>query len=275
AFQLKLEHRLVERVQKSRRLEIVDARKVAPRRQAEVGEELLRRRIEQGPAGPLTPAGGARPTRIHQHVERSFGDLHATDRLDFGAADGLVIGDDRQRFRGRARQPPRLLARAAKQVCEIGRRLEVPAPAALDQLDPPAFIMRREVAERDLHVAVADMLDDFVDAERRRRGEQGGFDGAGEFVHYAALSLMGANASSCANSRRPLRASSSIARKLDANADRRNCGSCVWGRKLSSTVQSSTAPIIRESRSSASSSVSTARAWTTCIAGCVRARTTP
>src|SRR5216117_1185046 len=89
AFQLKLEDGLVERIEKSRRLEIIDAWKVTLRRQAEVGEELLRRRIEQRPAGSLTPPSGARPTRIHQHVERSLGYLHPADRLDFGAADGL------------------------------------------------------------------------------------------------------------------------------------------------------------------------------------------
>ena len=47
---------------------------------------------------------------------------------------------------------------------EIGRGLEMPAPAALDQLDPAALVMRGELAERDLDIALADMLGDFLDA---------------------------------------------------------------------------------------------------------------
>src|SRR5205823_8205019 len=140
----------------------------------------------------------------------------------------------------------------------------MPAATTFDQLDPAAFVMRGELPERDLDVTFAHVLDQLVDREGHSGSEQGGFDGAHELVHHAALSLIGAKASSCANSSRPRRASSSIARKLDASDERRNCESCVCGRKLSRNAQSSTAPIIRPSRSSASSSVSTARAWTTC-----------
>src|SRR5689334_5600111 len=108
---------------------------------------------------------------------------------------------------------------------EIGRGLEVPAPAALNQFNAAALVIRRELAERDLDLPVADMLRDFVDRQRLRRGEQGGFDRSQQLVHHAALSLIGAKASSCAMSRRPRRASSSAARKLEASAERRNCGS--------------------------------------------------
>src|SRR4051794_7985490 len=101
----------------------------------------------------------------------------------------------------------------------------MPAPATLDELDTTAFVVRGELPERDLDIAFPDMLDNFVNAERRRRREQCGFNGPHQLVHQAAFSLIGANASSCANSSRPSRASSSIARKLDARADRRNCGS--------------------------------------------------
>src|SRR5947209_9621986 len=97
AFQLKLEHRLVERVQKSRRLQVIDPGQVTARGEAEVGQELLRGRIEQRPAGPLAPPSGTYPAGVHQHVERALGDLHTADRFNFGAADRLMIRDDRQR----------------------------------------------------------------------------------------------------------------------------------------------------------------------------------
>src|SRR6185503_2608170 len=158
---------------------------------------------------------------------------------------------------------------------EIGRRLEMPAAAALDEFDAAPFILGGKPSERDLDLAFADVLGDFLDRQGRGGREQSRFDRAHQLVHQAALSLIGANGSSCAMSRRPRRASSSAARKLDASAERRNCGSWLDGRKLSRKVQSSAIPIILLTRSMASSRVITARAWTTCIAGWVRARTAP
>jgi hypothetical protein len=46
-----------------------------------------------------------------------------------------MIGDDRQRLSRRARQAARVFAGAAKDVSQVGRSLEMPAPAPLDQLD--------------------------------------------------------------------------------------------------------------------------------------------
>src|SRR3954451_2956659 len=83
AFQLKLEDGLVERVQKSRGLQIVDSRQIAPRHEAEVGQEFLGRRIEQRPTGALPAPGRPHPAGVHQHVERALRDLDAADRLDF------------------------------------------------------------------------------------------------------------------------------------------------------------------------------------------------
>ena len=134
-----------------------------------MGQELVRRRIEQRPARPFAPAGGADPARVHQHVERALGNLHAADRLDLGAADRLVIGDDRQRLGRRARQPARLLARAAQQMREVGRGLEMPAPAALDQLDAAARHNGSASWPSAISIiALADMLRDLVDGQRRR-----------------------------------------------------------------------------------------------------------
>ena len=159
-------------------LQIVDTRQVAARAEAEVSQEFLRCRIEQRPAGALPAPGRPHPAGIHQHVERALRDLDAADSFDFGSGDRLVIGDDRQRLGRGARQPPRFLARAAQEMREVGRGLEMPTAAALDQLDPAALVMRGELAERDLDLALADMLGQFFDRQRLRRGEQGGFDGA-------------------------------------------------------------------------------------------------
>src|SRR5690348_5505904 len=240
-----------------------------------MGQELLGRRVKQGAPRPFAPSRRADPAGIHQHIERAFRDLDPADRLDLCAADGLMISDDRQRLGRRARQAARLFARAAKQVGEVRRGLEMPAAAALDQLDPAALVTGGKLAERDLDRPLPDMLCDLFDAQRLGRGKEGCFDRAHQLVHQAALSLIGANGSSCAMSRRPRRASSSAATKLEASAERRNCGSWLGGRKLSRKVQSSAMPIIFETRSIASSRVMTARAWTTCIAGWVRARTAP
>src|SRR5690242_4025325 len=113
---------------------------------------------------------------------------------------------------------------------KIGRGLEVPAPATLDEFNAAPLVTCHELAERNLDLALADMLRDFVDRQRLRRGEQSRFDGSQQLVHHAALSLIGAKASSCAMSSRPRRASSRAARKLEASAERRNCGSWVEGR---------------------------------------------
>src|SRR4051812_32492974 len=104
-----------------------------------MGQELLRGRIEQRAPWPFPPSRRSDPPRVHQYVECALGDLDPADRLDFGAADWLVISDDRQGLGCSARQPPRLLARAAQQMCKIRRSLEMPTAAALHQLDAPAL----------------------------------------------------------------------------------------------------------------------------------------
>ncbi len=87
-----------------------------------------------------------------------------------------MIGDDRQCLGRGPRQTPRFLARSAQEMGEIGSRLEVPAAAALDQLDAVALVMGGEPAERDLDLALSDMFGNLVDRQRLRRGEQGRFD---------------------------------------------------------------------------------------------------
>src|SRR5688500_587130 len=116
---------------------------------------------------------------------------------------------------------------------EVGRGLEMPAPAALDQVDAATGIMLGQLRQRRGDVAVAGVVGNLLGAERNRGGEQRRFHRADEFLHHEVRSKMGANASSWAMSTRPRRASSSAATKLDARAERRNCGSCVAGRNAS------------------------------------------
>ncbi len=81
-------------------------------------EEFQARAIGDRPARRFAAPAHAHPARLHQHVERAFGDGDAADFLDVGARHRLVIGDDRQRLDRRARQFAlvlRLRAPAARQ----------------------------------------------------------------------------------------------------------------------------------------------------------------
>ena len=113
-----------------------------------MGEEGGGGGVDERPPRRLAPAGRPHPARLHQHVERALRDLDSADRLDLGAADRLVIGDDRQRLDRGARQPPGLVALAPEDEGEVGRGLEMPAPAALDQLDPAPVIMAGKLGQR-------------------------------------------------------------------------------------------------------------------------------
>src|SRR3546814_20075538 len=73
-----------------------------------------------------------------------LGGLDPADRLDFGTADGLVIGDDRQHLVGGARQFARIVALAAQKMRKVGGRLEMPMPAALDEFAPASRLPPRD-----------------------------------------------------------------------------------------------------------------------------------
>ena len=76
-------------------------------------------------------------------------------------------------------EAPRLLALAAQDVGHVRRRLEMPAPAAFDEVDAAACIILPEPCEGGGDIdAEADMLADVRDAERLGGGEQGRFDRA-------------------------------------------------------------------------------------------------
>ena len=79
---------------------------------------------------------------------------------------------------------------------EIGRGLEMPAAAALDELDPPARVDFGERSKRSFDVALAGVTLNFLDAQRIGRCEDGRFYRTNEFVHQAARNFSGAKGSS-------------------------------------------------------------------------------
>src|SRR5204862_7047596 len=106
-----------------------------------MGKEFLSRRVGERPPRNLAPARGADPAGLHQHVERAFRYLHAANGLDLGAADRLVIGDDRQSLDRGAAETAALLALTPRGMGAIGGRLEMPVIAKLRQRYAPRHII--------------------------------------------------------------------------------------------------------------------------------------
>ena len=111
------------------------------------------------------------------------------------------------------------------------------------------------------------MLGDLVDRQRLRRGEQGRFDGARQLVHHAALSLIGRERLILGDVEPA--APRQLERREEARGERRAAELRVLGRGQEALEEG---PVERHpdhpaTRSIASSSVITERAWTTCIAG--------
>ncbi len=147
-----------------------------------MGQEFAGRAIDDRPTRHIAAARRPDPARLHQHVERPLGGLHTADRFDFGAADRLVVGNDRQHLEPRTAQLARLIACPAQQVREIGRRLEMPAPAALDQLDALPGMARGNRAQRRDDIALADKRCNLCGGQRRFGSEHCRFDRAAKVV---------------------------------------------------------------------------------------------
>jgi hypothetical protein len=88
----------------------------------------------------------------HQHVECALGNRDAADRLDLGARDGLVIGDDRKRLDRGARELLRLLRFARHQVAEIVRGAERPLAGDADEIHAAACVCVLQHGEQRRHV---------------------------------------------------------------------------------------------------------------------------
>src|SRR5262249_59365462 len=108
--------------------------------EAEVIEELPSGAVGDARSGVATKTEGARPTELDQDVECTGGSHNAADLLDFGACNGLVIGDDGQRFHGRPRQSALLDSIAFQEVGEILRRAKCPLARHLDEIDAAACV---------------------------------------------------------------------------------------------------------------------------------------
>ena len=103
-------------------------------------EKFRGRRPDQRPPRRLAPAGRAHPARLDQPVEREAGQRNAADRLDLGARDRLVIGDDRQRLDRGAGQSARDNALALQFRREVGRGAEGPAAGDAHEVDAAPVI---------------------------------------------------------------------------------------------------------------------------------------
>src|SRR3546814_10892754 len=125
-----------------------------------------------------------------------LGGLDPADRLDFGTADGLVIGDDRQHLGGGARQFARIVALAAQKMRKVGWRLEMPMPAALDEFDPASRMAPRDGLDDRLHLPgghfIAEAPGDLPRVERFVAGEQHRLYRAFQIVDHARCSPLAA-----------------------------------------------------------------------------------
>ena len=134
----------MRRPARSARRRRLPGRQLLERGQAEVVEELARRRQQRRPAGRFAIADRLDPAAILELLDDRARDRDAANVLDVAARHRLAVGDDRQRFEHRAR-----IASAAAR----GRdgRGSAPSPAAAlvapparhrDQLDRAAACTR-------------------------------------------------------------------------------------------------------------------------------------
>src|SRR5690606_12180762 len=164
-----------------------------------------------------------------------------------------------------------------EQMREVGRGLELPAQAALDQAHATVRVVGRELGQRFADVGAGEMSGELLGGQRLFGSEQRCLDGPDELVGTAHAATRrkcsGPKVASCLSSALPSRASSSAATKLEASAERLSLGSACAGRKSRSSIQSSLTPSNAETRSSAASSVITMRSRTMCTTGSLRALT--
>src|SRR4051812_4554736 len=234
-----------------------------------MGEKFRGRRPNQRPPRSLAPSGRTYPAGLDQPVEREAGQRNTADRLDLGARDRLVIGDDRQRLDRSAGQSARDNALALQFRREIRRGAEGPAAGDAHEVDTVPVIRVGKLAhqQRDIDVR-AEMPRQLLLRERLRRREKQGLQqpqpmpalahpGISRSPEEPAGRLrrcIGPNALSWRSSTRPVRASSSTAAKVAAKAERRKMPPRhSSGRKAASSRHSGTWPTRPPRRRSASS----------------------
>ena len=228
-----------ELVEQPRRPQFRQTGQVTGGGEGEVVQKRLRHHEGHGTARgqPATPE--ADPRQLEQLVQRAARQGDATDFLDLRAGDGLVIGDDRQRLHRGAGQAARFHHLVPEQAGEVRRGAEGPALARTAEFHTPAFVSAGETHDGFRRIAA------FRHPLRQRAGGKRVGRGKEHGLHHPLLLLhrgrreqpgharpspsariwMGAKVLPCRISSRPCRASSSVAAKVAAVAERRRPGS--------------------------------------------------
>ena len=125
------------------------------------------------------PAPSARldPARFQQDVQGAPAGGDASNFLDFGAGDRLMIGDDRERLDGGARQLAGDIHIAPQHIRQIPGRAHGPAVGDSHQIDPAPGVGRLELGEQRLDVGILrQKLGQAARVKRRAGGEQQGLE---------------------------------------------------------------------------------------------------
>src|ERR1700744_1500603 len=94
--------------------------------QPELDQECLRGAISHRTARRTLAATNLDPADLHERVDGSLGQGDATDVLDLGARDRLVVGNDGQSLERGARQALLLRLFLAQEECGVRRGPELP-----------------------------------------------------------------------------------------------------------------------------------------------------
>ena len=142
-------------------------------------EKAGRGAIGHGPSGGAAAAPQANPARFQQGVDCAARHSHAADLLDFGARGGLVVGNDRQCFHGRAAQFFRLLRAFHQQPGQISGGAKSPFLANAHQFNPAPGILRPQNLQQLPHIAAPlQARGNLGLAHRFGTGKQHGLDNA-------------------------------------------------------------------------------------------------
>ena len=142
-------------------------------------EKRRRRAVGDRPAGRAAAPARTDPAGFHQHVQGARRNGHAADLLDLGARDRLVIGDDRHRLHGGARELTLLLGVPFQQVRQVFGGAECPLARHPHEIDAARGVERAQLVEQALNsIAAAHMPRQHRLIQRLGRGKQQRFHNA-------------------------------------------------------------------------------------------------
>ena len=126
------------------------------RREAEVIEELFRRRVNRRLAWHITVSDHPQPFALEQRTHDVRTHRNPADIFDFAARDRLPVGDDCERFEQRARIARLLLIpQPVHPFGDFGPCLEAVAAAHLHELDTRVVVVIFEFFERGAQLFAA------------------------------------------------------------------------------------------------------------------------